>query len=250
MIVKSLRAPRRQHQPGGRVAGHEPGGALPAAGEIRDRGVSLRRGFAAVYLLVVHLLAAAGGRAARSCGQRGWLLALEVAVRASLLMGLAPGARAVRAAGAASSEGAQFLEESDFTARLRATGAARSWIGWCGSTTGWPTTCATSARAWPEQHHFLAQILRRLALGDRDPRLRRRRRVRQPGRPAPAGARGCGAAGRSRRPWPAPLGPALAALAAGEARRARAWRRGGVRVPARLLHGPRLSPAASSCSRS
>jgi len=80
--------------------------------------VSLRRGFV-LYLLFVHVLFAALA-VPLFRGQRPWLLALEVALVASLLTGLHL-VRSLFGTLEVLREGAQLLAESDFTTRFRET---------------------------------------------------------------------------------------------------------------------------------
>jgi two-component system, NtrC family, nitrogen regulation sensor histidine kinase NtrY len=81
--------------------------------------VSLRRGFV-LYLSLVHVLFASLA-VPLFRGQRLWLLALEVALVASLLTGLAL-VRSLFGTLEVLREGAQLLAESDFTTRFRETG--------------------------------------------------------------------------------------------------------------------------------
>ena len=80
--------------------------------------MSLRRGFV-LYLLFVHVLFAALA-VPLFRGQRLWLLALEVALLASLLTGLSL-VRSLFGPLEILREGAQLLAESDFTTRFRET---------------------------------------------------------------------------------------------------------------------------------
>ena len=174
MIVKSLAPPRRQHQPRGGVAGAEPGRAVPAAGEVRDRACEPAGARFVLYLLVVHLLFAAPGRARSFRGQP--LLAARASRRllvASLPPGCALVRSAVRARSSCSAKGAQLLAESDFTTRFREAGQPE--MDELIRVYNRMVDHLREERVRPqEQHYFLAQILRRLALGRRHPRLRRR----------------------------------------------------------------------------
>ncbi len=81
--------------------------------------MSLRRGFV-LYLSLVHVLFASLA-VPLFRGQRLWLLALEVALVASLVTGLAL-VRSLFGTLEVLREGAQLLAESDFTTRFRETG--------------------------------------------------------------------------------------------------------------------------------
>ena len=147
--------PRRQPQPGGRVAGPEPGRPLPPPGEIRHPPVKLHARF---VLYVVLVNAAAGAVAAPFLVTNPiWLVAAEGVLLVSLLVGL----RLVRGLFrtlAVIQDGAQFLQEGDFTARLRATGQPEL-DRLVGVYNQMVDHLRDERARLQEQHHFLAQIL-------------------------------------------------------------------------------------------
>ncbi len=154
MIEKSLRHHDGNISACGRLAGPQPRRALPAAREVRDRRVSLRRRFF-LYLAAAHLFFAAIAvriywRASRS------LLVSEVLFVLSFIVGIALVRRSsgrstwCRPEPVAPRERLQVAVPRGRTAEMDQLVAV---------TTAWSTTCGTSGSGCEEQHHFIDRIL-------------------------------------------------------------------------------------------